>query len=649
MSAVLAAGSLACGAITAPALAQETVTWTEDEANLIAGFEALRTSTPGSALATETSVRALLSNFPDFIAVDIGEIEAEGDGVIFHDISLSMVGEEIPLGVRIGELRAYGLDDGELTKLAAGETAQVADRIDIREISLYGLEDLMQMATDTYVDQLSEALPQPGEDGDIVLDVPEGPDFSINSYDFSIGQLILDGLVWHAAPEGVDEGIVSLFGEDGPPEGKEAWVLFSPLARFYRSFEADTLAYYDANAALNADVNEDGMQQHMEVEFSFPLAASTGISRGDMDLSMSKGVTYLFDMNVAGDELDGADIPLKMSGSADLSIWQDLKLSKLAGYLERQEVPSSDITDLMSFGRGTIYGERSVMGDEEFYTVGKTSIDLSDWHWFIPEVISFKSEDYRLNIGSYLGFIENTMRSVPEVTEDPEAEQMFAMFNSVEDLLAENGLEILDMDIGLNFTWDAESGASSLDMDNDVEKVGAFKLGLGSTTMPYDDARELFLRSVDETSEEPMSGEYFAQAFMMGMAVTDFELMLDDDGGLERAFALAIGISKLIPDEEAEGPVLMLRDSTPDEVRSMVGGLIRMTGFEAASVFPPAVTYINGFADFLMKGGKLSVKMDPEEPIGAANAMQLQGMIADPDAMVEYLGLEFEYTEPEDE
>ena len=78
----------------------------------------------------------------------------------------------------------------------------------------------------------------------------------------------------------------------------------------------------------------------------------------------------------------------------------------------------------------------------------------------------------------------------------------------------------------------------------------------------------------------------------------------------------------------------------------MASGLTRMSGLQVAGVFPPAVEYVNGFADFLMNGGSLHLAMKPETPLDASSEAAIMGLIQDPDAMVEYLGLEFEYTEP---
>ena len=71
-----------------------------------------------------------------------------------------------------------------------------------------------------------------------------------------------------------------------------------------------------------------------------------------------------------------------------------------------------------------------------------------------------------------------------------------------------------------------------------------------------------------------------------------------------------------------------------------------MGGMEAAQVFPPAVGYINGIADFVMNGGALRVALNPDEPLGAQSEAQLMQLGDDPQAILDFLGFEFEYTAP---
>ena len=56
----------------------------------------------------------------------------------------------------------------------------------------------------------------------------------------------------------------------------------------------------------------------------------------------------------------------------------------------------------------------------------------------------------------------------------------------------------------------------------------------------------------------------------------------------------------------------------------------------------------NGFADFILNGGMVSLSVSPMEPLSAETAPQIEALMADPDGLVDYLGLEFVYEAPEE-
>ena len=643
----ISVAALAGSVICTPALAQETPDvaplWSADEAAIVTGFDELRLLSPRQSLSSETALRSLLSNLPDLIQVNYGEFIDAAGGVVATDVEFKL-GEELPLGVRIGELRVYGLEDSQLTALAAGETADIGSRIDARDISIFGLEEMMETATDLYMDQVETMVEDMTEE-----ELPEDAamDFNIKAYDFSIGQLLIDGFTWHETPDEVDMKIASLFGEEGPPEGQEAWALFAPLARFYRNFEAASLAYYDTVAAIDMTSSAEGMEQDMKMDLRMPMVGMSGIDRGDTDQMVYRDMSY--DIEGTVDVEDGEAFPMNMSGSLDLFVWEDMKLAKLFGYLENQIVPPSDVKDLMSFGKFTGYGETLSIGDAEIYSVGKGSFDLSKWTWFIPEVVKFSAEDYRINVGGYLDFIQQTVASMPEMAEDPEFAEQVAMFEQVSSFLSENDLDVLDMDMAFNYDWDAETGESGLGLFHKMDGFGELKLGAGLGAVTYDEAVQSLAMDEDAGMAEFDPMDAFGEVFMQEFELTDFDLMIDDEGGLDKLFNLIVEVAKLVPRDDTDSQLAMFKGSSPEELRAMISGLTRMSGFQANSIFPPAVEYINGFADFIAKGGKLSLQIAPEEPLTLESVDALMPMLETPDEMVEYLGIEFEYTEPEPE
>ena len=91
----------------------------------------------------------------------------------------------------------------------------------------------------------------------------------------------------------------------------------------------------------------------------------------------------------------------------------------------------------------------------------------------------------------------------------------------------------------------------------------------------------------------------------------------------------------------------MMRNSSPSELRGLASGLTRMSGMQVGSAFPPALEYVNGVADFILNGGTIGLSVEPEEPLNAAAMETIEPLFAEPDALVDYLGVEFEYSAPE--
>ena len=107
--------------ISAPAFAQGA----ESYASEIAAFESMRSSSPSGALASETSVMALLSNIPAPFEVSVGSFFSEGGGDVAENVEITFsLEDEFTIGFRIEELRAYGLSDSQISALAANETAE---------------------------------------------------------------------------------------------------------------------------------------------------------------------------------------------------------------------------------------------------------------------------------------------------------------------------------------------------------------------------------------------------------------------------------------------------------------------------------------------------------------------------------------------
>ena len=640
-------GASVATTIGAPVAAAQDESWGYELSGQIANYQALRTEAPRDSLASAASVEALLSNLPDMLEVSFGGFTSENGGDVATDVSISFnLTEDVGIGFRIGELRVYGLSDSDVASLAANETASLGSRIDLREVSLYGVESLVESIAGEMSSGATGLLPDEVTDG-----AEMETDFTVDSYTFSYDQIILDGLVWHATPDDVNEGIDTLFSSLDGQEQADAWPLFAPLARFYRSIEVDNYALYDMDLAMVMGVQDEELTQNISFSMTAPLAGATGIDRGDFEFGLTQGMVFDMSIDMVAEEFPQG-LQFTSGGTVGLSTMTDMHLGELFGYLERQEIPDVSVTDLMSLGQFESFDSVSTLNGMTISTVERSLFDLSEWNWFVPETIAFEGQGITYNLGGYMDFLTSFIGSMPEVADDPESEEVFAMLGSVRQALTDLDMDVLDMDMAGRLSWDADTGMTSFDYSNEMAGFGTLNTGFGAYLPSYqefvvaiEDAGKGDVGSdkdgmvasdpIDDAIEELMEAE---------LALTSFDFEISDDGGLDKVFGLAIAIAQLMPEDDANAA--MLRNSSPAELRALVSGLARMGGMEAAQVFPPAVGYINGIANYIMNGGALRVALNPEEPIGAESEAQFMALGEDPQAIIDFLGFEFEYTAP---
>ncbi|RPG18336.1 MAG: hypothetical protein CBC85_003655 [Hyphomonadaceae bacterium TMED125] len=637
-------GASVATTVGAPSVLAQEASWGYEVSGQLANYQALRTEAPGGRLAGQASVQALLSNLPDMLEVSYGGFASESGGDVATDVTISFsLSEDISFGVNIGEFRVYGLEDSEVAKLAANETAELGSRIDLRNVSLVGIESIVDAIASEMSETATGLIPEDAVEAEL-----EGADFAINSYGLTYDQIVLDGFVWHAASDEVNAGIDALFASETGEDN--AWPLFAPLARFYRSVEIDEYAMYDMDMSIDMDIDDGETEQNMVMDMVIALSAGSDIDRGDFGFSLSEGTSYDLSMSIAAEELS-QPIQFASGGSVGLSTMSGMNLGVLMGYLERQEVPDAGIQELMSLGQFESFDSVSTLNGVTISTVGRALVDLSEWNWFVPERIAFEGQDISYNLGGYMDFMTTFMADMPEVAEDPEASEVFAMFGSVREALVDLDMDVINMDMAMSLDWDADTGMTGFDFGTDADGFGTLNMGFAGYMPSYSEfvtAYEDAGKGADDNDKDGMSEDPFDAALeeLMAseMALTDFDFEIADDGGMDKVFGLAIAIAQLMPEDNAEAA--MIRNASPAELRALVSGLTRMGGMEAAQVFPPAVGYINGIADFVMNGGALRVALNPDEPLGAQSEAQLMQLGDDPQAILDFLGFEFEYTAP---
>ena len=610
-----------------PAPAQ-SVAWSAEEAFMLAELKSQLTEQAQAPITSEQGIAALLGVVKDPISVSVANYTATDDGHVAEGVKLFWADEiedgiPVELGVEIGSMSVFGMDMDAFNALSAGASGQIAERIELRDVKFYGLETLMDAAA-------SEA-----------AELDEDVDFSIDAYDLSSDLIIIENFEWHPASDAVLNALDQYSLEDletiYEDDFSALWAFVGPYAKVMRNMSFSNMIFSDTDFEFDFAFSEDGMDQSFAFNGSIPLLAYQGYDRGDSALSVVEGMTYAYDLVMFDPEISDTDsVTMSFTGGADLYVWKDQKLSKVLSYLEKAEIPPlSDAENLMSFGTGAIYGEEVRLGDDLFYSTEKVTFDLSEWHWLIPERAAFNADRITYNLENYINYIVDIMSTVEGA--DEELAEVQDVIDGVMATMEENGVNELVMDFDLGMGWNADTGATDFGYTHTMDGFGVSGLSFAGKLPSFDPLAELISKGedMDESAMEAL--------WMNDSAISSFNLFIDDDGGIDTLFAIAVAVAKL---DEDNPDLAMLRSSTPEQLRTMASAITRMGGMQAAEVFPPAVAYVNSFADFLQFGGKIEADMSPAEPITAESQGAIMQLMADPDALVEFLGLSVTHTAP---
>lgn len=644
-------GSCGKDAEKEPVISVSDVAWSSEDAAELKKFELLRTETPKSGLGTETAVRALLSNIPDVMTFAIDSFEPEGKGVVANGVRFSLA-EDPSFGVEIGELRVYGLSDDINEKLSAGGQIHLADRLDIREISLFGVESFIDTITAAYTEGL-EGVIEDMTDMDSVDSSQLKMEYTSDNFQLFVDQWLIDDLKWTTPSAEVIAVKNSLPALTADATGEDAvWSIITGFARFSHSLSYDTSVAYDMSVSATANLESDMISSVAETKFSIPLSASRDYALGDSGPSYTQGMSYSYDLTMPSGADGQTDKIIQMSSTIDLAVGSGAKLAKLVGFLERKEVPSTEVTDLISLGRFTSYGQVLSINDKPLYSVGKSDFDLSEFHWFIPEKIKYSAQDVKYDLASYMDFISDMVSAEVTTIENSDSgqefdvEKMTETLSKVKSVLAENDADVLDMELDFSIEWDAETGAASVKSYQQADGFGENKLLVGMKTPLFSEMAPLIdqqlATAMSDEETEPEDETAFEDLWASRFALSEVDFTVDDAGGLDKIFGMVTGFAKLVP--EGDPSVAMIRGYSPTELRNMISGLTRVGSMQASQVFPPAVGYINGIADFIRDGGSISFRMKPEQPIGRDNLPQVQMMLQAPEKLETYLGLEFQHS-----
>lgn len=605
-----------------------------DAENAEAHFSKLRAEKLVLSGQSVLDIDLLLTQISDVVSVTYNTVQFDekAGATRLKDVKISAT-DKPDFGLSIDELALWGVNSEAITARIAGEnlkdTASIAKRIEATDLEIFGMETIFapfMNATNSLAENMLEEM---GDD----MDTPT-PAQLINQYDAKMAKVILTDLSFHPWVLEMTD-IPDLFVEKSSPAERETaqslWHLFQKAAAISHSLTYENLAAYDGHYTM--EMSQDGVD--MDFAMTMPIIGQKDYMQGDLAYSYYRDVAY--DMDMMMPSADGEMTPMKMEGTYGLYSLNDMRLSKVMDHLARGVMPARTDTDFMSLG--VFRGEDVVvkMGGQELYKLENLHVDLSQFHWVVPELIEIKMDNLVYNIAGFMDFIGDTLNE----TEASGAE--VEMMTKSISILERNGLGAPSIDFNMVINWNAESGAAIGTYGFGIDDFMRFKWDAAGELPDYNAMIKILPDDIKDVDEAAV-----ADLFESKTRFRSYGVSLFDEGGLEKSFILATEFAALLPEEEQTPQTAFLRVNTPEQLRLMAGNSVLIAAPQVEKVFAPGVAYLQSLSNFINKGGSIAASVQPIEPMGAAEFEELDEVVKnDPAALVDILGLSVIHTPPE--
>ena len=598
----------------------------------------------------ETSAEDVTALLPESIKLTIGSssFDADSGATIWTNVSLTGA-ENTDVGITADEVKLWGLNTDGITARVAGEnldqTVKLAERIEASGVRTLGLDVLMSNWMVSYIEGISQTIetfaPDEGINEEELAEIREAMEMVVNEYSFEVERMVAVGpklRPWVFEPIDIEAAA------EAEDEGQAVLFVLQEAVAYYRAFGVDEMVWTDTTFDMVMD--QDGVKQ--DVTGGYGLIGYSGWNGGDIERSLltDMRMNQTVDMREAFEDFeaeidDSAEFfqEMDMDFTIALATVDGMKLDKVLEFIALGEWPSTDVTDLMAYGRVEMDSMDVLLNGATFFAIDKTILDFSSWHWFIPNEAEVTLNGFKYDIEGFF----NMMGPILEA-DDPEAWQM--MQKGMEIAKNYEALPIL-YDQSYFWDWNPETGVFSFKspqkhhtfgeadfeisgfLPNFEDGVAAFREDMAYEADPDADIYEELFR---ETAWEKLVEEKFS--------VTGGFLKLEDQGGLDKLFPLIIEIGKLNPDEA--GP--MIANSTPEALRQAAVSGIGFGAIQMGKEMPQAENWIMSFADWVRDGGTFTVRIDPSEPLGAH--LQEKYPDLDPDQIAEILGITVTHETP---
>jgi len=538
-------------------------------------FAGIEQGAPSAALGAEADYRAFAQALGDRAAIAFGSFAPEGAGAVARDVVVSF-GDTPGAGLKIAELRLYRGG----AKAAKGDVA--ADRLDVKGLSAFGLEKLMENSTNANMRAIVGGIEgATGEDLSDTVKSELSPTARFDTYTFTVDRLLIDGFVLHVAdkkPAAKGDGAADDLG-----------VVLRAYAAMGRAMSARALVMRGARSEVSYALN--GAKSSMK--FEMPFLAERGVARGDVAAIIMNDFSFSLDTITAATGTAPA-IPVSMSGGVGRYAVTGLRLARLLGFWARGESPSPKEVDLFSLGVWETRNERYTLGGQPFYSLDYGRTDLSKFRWFIPTSIRMKATNFSYDIG---GLMKYSASVAPQGAGAADLKNMMA-------LLDKHGFSKLNISGETSYDWSPETGAAKFVTRNDLKTIGQLDIDLGAVLPTF---REF-------ASLHPKNGEAFDAAKLSALfadgALSSVSTTIADRGVIARAFALAA-------DMQATQAGAAPGSIKGAELRAAAAFSMRSLG---AAPTPLSPVYA-ALADFIAEGGTLDLAAAPASPIPFAFIM----------------------------
>ncbi len=537
------------------------------------------------------------------------------------------------VGLSIATAKLWGFDadfaKARLSGQRLDETARLAERIDLSDVQVFGLETLMSPAMDAYNQALLSTIEGAIDDAEISTQIAAATP-SLDNYRLGFSRLIAHDLYlrpWELTPAALP----------ADSDWAEAMPVLQTLAAGYRSVAFDTLALFDMTSALSL-VDPNGV---IALDMKIDTVASRG-SRGlDTDVSLMRGMTFSMSMPIpppSGALSPDADTPpvlMQMEGALAESQTTGLRLDRAASYLARGQMPPRTETDLLSFGVSEFRDLAFSSDGRRLYGVGSARFDADNFHWLIPAAVQLDVQDYVYDIAGMLHLIEQASAAdpaFPETTQD-----VFGAFARAIPVLEKYNLAAPVSDYALGWNWNPKTGRTSAEYAGSSDDFASMSIRVDGD-LPDFDAVSNLIPAEPAAADEQAVQELFTRVSALRSAKAE----LVDHGGLDKVFALTIDLLNayrdMLPPEMAT-----FANMTPQSLRQMAVSGMYLFADTAGQEEPLARDMLRPFAGWLDKGGRVEWTLSPASPVTVG---VMQAAPANPAAVAERLGLKATHTPP---